>query len=909
MKYSPTGAMMTSLELVSPDLAALTDAVSGSKTPLPLLKAALADFRAHQHTDFANGTSVTQLITARAAFIDHILSLCWQRFSWDENLSSLRKSRISLVAVGGYGRRELLPNSDIDLLILIERANAQHHSSNIQSFLALLWDIGLEVGHSVRSVKESLHQAAHDVTIMTALLDARAICGAPYLLQQLRLKLRSKTGWKTKSFFQAKYAEQQDRHAKSNHTEYSLEPNLKTAPGGLRDIQTILWIAQFHHQTSALNALVDEKFLELEEANKILDAREFLWKIRFVLHDLLERDENRLFFDNQKKVAFALGYRDDAQLAVEQFMQDYYRFAKSVSTINEIILQDFDEQVVQGGRRAKPIKINERFQTNNHYLEVTQPDIFERNPEALLEMFVILGETPELKGIRASTIRPAQPSAARIDDAFRQSELATTLFLNLLRVEHHLFSQLRRMNRYGILGAYLPEFERVVGQMQFDLFHIYTVDAHTLQVVRNMRRFRYKNQQQEFPIAAHIHHRLPKIELLYIAGFFHDLAKGKGGDHSELGIEIASAFCARHQLGTWDTNLVCWLVKNHLLMSTTAQRKDIFDPDVVRDFAEQMGDQVRLDYLYALTVADINATNPTLWNSWRDALMSQLYLETKRVLRLGVDNMIDREDYLAQVQLRASAKLTAKGIALERVRSLWEGLDDDYFLRESELNIINHTESLDAYDPATGPLILIEDSQSRLTTDSGVTHIFIHLPSDQPLFFAIVSAFDQLGMNIVDARIPGNTKGRTDYTFDVLETQPLSQQSRENRLNRVRQTINQAIKAGDDFKVSARRTPRILKEFNARTQISIDSRANETFTLLEVVAADRPGLLAKLARVFQSHHIQIQAAKITTLGERVEDVFHIVNKNGLPMNDPDAEAQLSKAIQAELDQHIQRFSA
>ena len=909
MKYSPTGAMMTSLELVSPDLAALTDAVSGSKTPLPLLKAALADFRAHQHTDFANGTSVTQLITARAAFIDHILSLCWQRFSWDENLSSLRKSRISLVAVGGYGRRELLPNSDIDLLILIERANAQHHSSNIQSFLALLWDIGLEVGHSVRSVKESLHQAAHDVTIMTALLDARAICGAPYLLQQLRLKLRSKTGWKTKSFFQAKYVEQQDRHAKSNHTEYSLEPNLKTAPGGLRDIQTILWIAQFHHQTSALNALVDEKFLELEEANKILDAREFLWKIRFVLHDLLERDENRLFFDNQKKVAFALGYRDDAQLAVEQFMQDYYRFAKSVSTINEIILQDFDEQVVQGGRRAKPIKINERFQTNNHYLEVTQPDIFERNPEALLEMFVILGETPELKGIRASTIRQAQTSAARIDDAFRQSELATTLFLNLLRVEHHLFSQLRRMNRYGILGAYLPEFERVVGQMQFDLFHIYTVDAHTLQVVRNMRRFRYKNQQQEFPIAAHIHHRLPKIELLYIAGFFHDLAKGKGGDHSELGIEIASAFCARHQLGTWDTNLVCWLVKNHLLMSTTAQRKDIFDPDVVRDFAEQMGDQVRLDYLYALTVADINATNPTLWNSWRDALMSQLYLETKRVLRLGVDNMIDREDYLAQVQLRASAKLTAKGIALERVRSLWEGLDDDYFLRESELNIINHTESLDAYDPATGPLILIEDSQSRLTTDSGVTHIFIHLPSDQPLFFAIVSAFDQLGMNIVDARIPGNTKGRTDYTFDVLETQPLSQQSRENRLNRVRQTINQAIKAGDDFKVSARRTPRILKEFNARTQISIDSRANETFTVLEVVAADRPGLLAKLARVFQSHHIQIQAAKITTLGERVEDVFHIVNKNGLPMNDPDAEAQLSKAIQAELDQHIQRFSA
>ena len=900
---------MTFLESVSPDLDALAQSVSASKTPLPLLKSALADFRAHQHTAFESGASVTQLITARAAFVDHILRLCWHRFSWDENLSSLRKNRISLVAVGGYGRGELLPNSDIDLLILIERANAQQHSSNIQSFLALLWDIGLEVGHSVRSVKETLQQAKQDVTVMTALLDTRGVCGTPYLLQQLRLKLRTKTGWKTASFFQAKYDEQQDRHAKSNHTEYSLEPNLKTAPGGLRDVQTILWIAQFHHQTSALNALVDAAFLEPEEADKLIDARGFLWKVRFVLHDLLGRDENRLFFDNQRKVAHALGYRDGAQLAVEQFMQDYYRFAKSVSTINEIILQDFDEQVVQVGRRTQPVQINERFQSNNHYLEVTRPDVFERNPEALLEMFVILGETPELKGIRAGTIRQAQTSAAQIDDVFRGSDIATTLFLDLLRVEHHLFSHLRRMNRYGILGAYLPEFERVVGQMQFDLFHIYTVDAHTLQVVRNMRRFRYKNQQQQFPIAAHIHHRLPKIELLYIAGFFHDLAKGQGGDHSELGIEIASAFCARHQLGTWDTNLVCWLVKNHLLMSTTAQRKDIFDPDVVRDFAEQMGDQVRLDYLYALTVADINATNPTLWNSWRDSLMSQLYLETKRVLRLGVDNMIDRDDYLTQVQVRAKAKLLAKGITSDRVSALWAGLDDDYFLRESELNIITHTESLNVYDPATGPLILIEDNQSRLTTDSGVTHIFIHLPSDKPLFFAIVSAFDHLGMNIVDARIPGNTKGRTDYTFDVLEMQPVGQLGRENRPNIVRQTINQAIEAGDDFKVAARRTPRILKEFNHRAQISIDTRANETFTVLEVVAADRPGLLAKLARVFHAHHIQIQAAKITTLGERVEDVFHIVTANGLPMNDPEAVDQLSKSIQVELDQHIQRVSA
>jgi [protein-PII] uridylyltransferase len=339
------------------------------------------------------------------------------------------------VAVGGYGRGELLPNSDIDLLILIERANAQHHSSNIQSFLALLWDIGLEVGHSVRSVKESLHQATHDVTVMTALLDARAICGTPYLLQQLCLKLRSKTGWKTKSFFQAKYAEQQDRHAKSNHTEYSLEPNLKTAPGGLRDIQTILWIAQFHYQTSALSALVDEKFLEVEEADKILDARAFLWRVRFVLHDLLGRDENRLFFDNQRKVALALGYRDDAQLAVEQFMQDYYRFAKSVSTINEIILQDFDEQNRSGWQtEPSPFESTSDFKPTTTTWKSPKRIFSSATPKPYLRCSSFWAKHPNSKAFeRARSDRP-QTSAGRIDDAFRQSELATSLFLKLLRV-------------------------------------------------------------------------------------------------------------------------------------------------------------------------------------------------------------------------------------------------------------------------------------------------------------------------------------------------------------------------------------------------------------------------------------------------------------------------------------------
>ncbi len=883
--------------------------VSAAKNPIPILKSALGAFRDAQSQAYSESLPVEQLALGRAEFIDHILKICWGRFSWDENLSSLLKSRISLIAVGGYGRLELLPSSDIDLLILTERSNAQQHASNIQSFLTLLWDIGLEVGHSVRSVKDSIAQSKHDVTVFTALLDCRMICGSSGQLDQLRTKLRKKSGWKTPSFFEAKIEEQEDRHAKSNHTEYSLEPNLKTAPGGLRDIQTIWWIAKQHYEQDDPAWLVAESFLERDEASILLEARNFLWQVRFALHELTGRDENRLLFDHQRKVADRMGYQDSAQLAVERFMQDYYRYAKAVSTVNEIVLQHFKERVISRTRNARPIAINPRFQSSSGYLEVTGPNVFQETPEALLEMFVLLGETPTLKGVRADTIRQAKAATTKIDDSFRSNPKATALFLDLLRVEHHLFSQLRRMNRYGILGAYLPEFERVVGQMQFDLFHIYTVDAHTLQVVRNMRRFRYKNQEQRFPIAAHIHHRLPKIELLYIAGFFHDLAKGQGGDHSELGIGIAEAFCQRHQLGRWDTNLVCWLVKNHLLMSTTAQRKDIFDPDIVRDFAEEVGDRVRLDYLYALTVADINATNPTLWNSWKASLMSQLYLETKRVLRRGVSNMVDREDYLAEIQNTVKAKLADKGLTAERIDALWSGLDDDYFLRESESNILWHTESLDQYDPESGPLILIEEEQSRLTHERGATHVFIHLRSDQPLFYAIVSAFDQLGMSIVDARIPGNVKGRTDYTFDVLDASARTLTSAPTSADIIRQTLIKAIDSGDNFRVAARRTPRVLKEFNLRTSISIDTQGNDAFTVLEVVAADRPGLLAKLARIFHEHQILMQAAKITTLGERVEDVFHIVDAKGQPLGDNARSHALAEHIQRELDDHIQELTA
>ena len=554
-----------------------------AKNPIPLLKHAIAEERSWIEQRLHARASIESLIREHLRFTDALIQTCWQRFKWDENLNSWRKTRISLVAVGGYGRGELMPHSDIDLLLLSERDNLQKHAANIQSFTTLLWDIGLEIGHSVRGVKEAFRQAKGDVTIMTSMLDARLLSGSPILLDQLNQMLDRRKSWRITEFFDAKVNEQDERHAKSNHTEYSLEPNIKTSPGGLRDIQTLLWIARLMYKTDDLETLVTRGFFEQQEADQLVEAQRFFWRVRFALHLARGKDENRLLFDHQRLLASLLGYEDKAQLAVEQFMQDYYRCALAVSSINEVSLQAFDEKVLSTHRKKRTTvgDINERFQIIDEKLAVKASNLFEQHPEALLEMFVILGESPTLKGIRSDTIRLAKTHVHLINDSFRQSETATGLFIRLLGVEHHLFSQLRRMNRLGILGAYLPEFERVVGQMQFDLFHIYTVDAHTLQVVRNMRRFRYKDQRQQFPIAAHIHERLPRVELLYVAGFFHDLAKGMGGDHSSMGIGIAKSFCERHRLGLWETNLICWLVEHHLLMSTTAQRKDIFDPDVI----------------------------------------------------------------------------------------------------------------------------------------------------------------------------------------------------------------------------------------------------------------------------------------------------------------------------------------
>ncbi len=870
--------------------------------PIPVFKEALREFRADLEKRFYDGEDVELLIQRHAAFVDEVLRLAWQRFDWQESRGSWWKHRISLVAVGGYGRGELHPFSDIDLLVLLERGNYQRHASNIQSFLTLCWDIGLEVGHSVRSIKECKTQAKADVTVLTALMESRTICGDEELRANMEKAVGSDRIWPAEKFFKAKSREQRERHRKSDHTEYSLEPNVKTSPGGLRDEQTVMWIARRKFGTVRFDDLVTQQFITPEERDVLRNGQALLWRIRFGLHLISGRDDDRLLFEHQPRLAKIFGYEDGDQLAVEQFMQSYYRTAQEVNTVCELLLQNFEEAIVNPGSQ-KVTPINERFQLRNNFIEVTADDVFEKHPPALLELFLIYGQSGTIEGMRASTIRLMRQHVHLIDDAFRKNPVVTDMFIELLRDSESLFSTLRMMGRYGILGAYLPEFGRVIGQMQFDLFHIYTVDAHTLQVVRNMRRFRYRNQEQRFPIAAHIYPRLPKIELLFIAGLYHDIGKGQGGDHSELGEVVARDFCERHGLGLWDANLVCWLVLHHLEMSSTAQRKDISDPEVIREFALFVQDQVRLDYLYALTVADINATNPTLWNSWRASLMRQLYLETKKLLRHGLENQVDRNEYIQENRNHALTRLQEHGMSEEDVRAIWNDVDEDYFLREPVTDIVWHTLAIRDHDLDSGPLIAVRDDVST-RGEEGATHIFVYTPRAESLFAAIVTALDMLNINVVDARIAGSRDNVYD-TFMVLESDGTPVGHKPGRIEQIRKTISEHIGKRGDFEAPAnRRTPRVLKQFDLKTEVTISNDANNEHTVLEVITPDRPGLLAIVANLFSEMDIVVQSAKITTLGERVEDVFYIADGNNQPISDPGFCEQLNREIRERLDYHV-----
>lgn len=852
----------------------------------------------HQEALFAAfkaGTPVESLVEARTRAIDTLLQHLWGQHAWPDTSA--------LVAVGGYGRGELLPYSDIDLLLLFQDENTlQAEASAIQSFITQLWDLNLHIGHSVRSMASCVDEAREDVTVVTNLLESRLLLGSSELFQQMQAATGTEHVWPSAHFYKAKMNEQAQRYEKFGDIGYTLEPNLKTSPGGLRDIQTVGWVAKRHFNDQRLEQLVARGFLMPSELDTLLEGQRHLWQLRFALHMLSGREEDRLLFDWQKLLAELFGFTDNEQaLGVEQLMQGYYRTVFQLRALNELLLQHFDELILAPEAEQSIQPINGRYQSVNGYLELIDPELFAQRPSALLEIFVVLTQHPELKGLRASTIRQVMAHRRRIGPAFRNDIRHSSYFLELMRSGNSVSTNLRRMNRYGVLGQYLPEFDAVVGKMQFDLIHVYTVDAHSLKTVQNLRRFSQRHQPPLCPLAMQIFQRLPKPDLIYMAGLFHDLGKGRGGDHALIGADLMAGFCRRHRLPDWDTELMVWLVEHHLLLSRTAQLEDLSEPDVIRRFAEQVDDLVRLDYLYVLTVADIHATNPELWNSWRAALVRQLYADARQMLRRGLDQAgPGRAQRVRHTRQAATELLMAEGFAEAEVVAFLKNPGDDYFLRETPQSIAWQTRAI-LNQGVEQPLVLVQALQEGGLASA--TQIFIYAPDRINLFADIASAMDQLQLNIHDARImTAQDSAYSLDTFIVLEEDdcPINLAD-SHRVDTICSVLLGAITEPKPRVPSSRRVPRMLKSFRIPTEVTLSNDLSLGRTIVEVVTTDRPGLLARMGEVFVQTGVFLLSARISTLGERVEDVFYVLGPDYRPLRDPELAEQLRQALTQALD--------
>lgn len=877
---------MPSLPLPIFDAAQFDAQLATETQPLRPYQEALKQGGLTMRTMFEAGAPVRELVRYRALLVDELLGRIWQHYF------PAAADDICLVAVGGYGRGELHPASDVDLMILL-RHPGHDYQEKIESFVTFLWDLKLEIGHSVRTIEECIREGREEITVATNLMESRLLCGSKPLFEEMQEATGPKHIWPNVQFFEAKWEEQKRRYQKFGDTAYSLEPNVKEGPGGLRDIQMISWVTRRHFNTGALHDLVNHGFLTEREYHVLIDGQDYLWRVRYALHILTGRHEDRLLFDYQRELALQFGYQDGPDnLAVEQFMQSYYRTIMELGRLNDMLLQLFQEAIVYAN-----YPINERFRSRMGYLEVTRDDVFAQQPLALLETFLILEQHPELKGIRASTIRLIRDHCHLIDERFRNDPAACRLFMEIIRQPRGLTHELRRMNRYGVLAAYLPAFARVVGRMQYDLFHVYTVDEHSMFVVRNLRRFTVREFQHEFPLCSHLISTLDKPELLYIAGLFHDIAKGQGGDHSELGARDATEFCTRHGLDSEETALVAWLVQNHLLMSITAQRKDISDAKVIHEFSTRVQDQRHLDYLYLLTVADMRATNPELWNSWKDALLKELYNATSTALQQGDEQPLNQEQQVRQTREQARLLLHKQGFSEEQVEQVWENPNTEYFLQHTPEEIAWHTGAIAHCQPADLPLVLVQPLKQR-----GSTAIFIYGPAEEHQFAITTSVLDQLDLTIVDARIIASSNGFTLDTFYILESSGEAVTD-PYRLEEIRSTILQWLQHPEkQHRITPRHIPRKLKHFDIPTRITFEQDEHNARTILRITTADHPGLLSRLGLAFLQCRVKLLVARVTTIGAQAEDIFYITDMEHRMITDNETLELIRKTILALLDQ-------
>ncbi len=856
------------------DLETFNKTLKEQQPPLPLFKSTLKSGYALLSEQFKSGEDIEALVRKQVWLVDQLLVQAWKLF--------IESDDFALIAVGGYGRAELLLSSDIDLMVVEKPRTKKDSKQQLEKFLVFLWDFGLEVGHSVRSVKECRTEAKNDITIITNIMESRLRCGNESLFEQMRKVTAPNKIWPTQKFFTAKLKEQQTRHEKYSDSAHKLEPNIKESPGGLRDIQMISWVAKRHFDNINLSSLVEHEFLTRDEYQILTNGRNLLWRIRFALHMLNKRREDRLLFEFQGNVAELLGFNNRKDNSgIEEFMKMYFKTIREISRLNEMLLQHFEEEIIYSKRKEKIIPINSRFQKRNEFIEIKNKNIFKRYPFALLEIFLLIQLDPKIKGVRASTIRSIRDHLFLINSKFRKDIRTRSLFMEIITQPRLVGHKLRLMHRYGVLGAYLPVFAKIEGLMQFDMFHIFTVDEHTLTVIQNMRLFGTDEYQDRFPVCNGIIKKLPKLELLYLSGLFHDIAKGRGGDHSRLGAKDAYDFCKLHQLSDYDSKLVAWLVEKHLLMSKTAQREDIDDPEIIRAFADKVRDQTHLNYLHVLTIADICATNPDLWNSWKGTLLTNLYHRTLRELRRGQEKPILKTERVKDTKLDAIRLLKESGFKEKDIDEQWKTFSNEYFLRHTPEEIAWHMEGIIQYKKPDEPLVLVKQKSTR-----GGSLIFVYMKNKDSIFAITTKAIEQLGLNVLDAKIITNRNAYALDTYVVLENNGDFIKTRE-RATEIRERIKRNLLSTPHFPEYGKWIEkRQLKSFNLPTQVSFSQDEKNNRTVMEVTTIDRPGVLSRIGTAMALCGADLLGAKIATLGERAEDIFYIRGKDNKPVTDP-----------------------
>ncbi|HET8554195.1 MAG TPA: [protein-PII] uridylyltransferase [Rhodanobacteraceae bacterium] len=835
-------------------------------------------------TSFAAGADATMLARRRGDTVTRIVVHVWTTMVGDT-------PEVALYAVGGFGRGLLFPYSDVDLLVLAMPAATTAHEHALQAFFTCLWDIGLKPGQAVREPAQCRELAVADVSVFTSLLDAHRLAGDPAMDEALEGIVNASDIWPPQQYLEAKLADQRERHARHDDTAHNLEPNLKDGPGGLRTLDMLRWLGRRVAGAGSFDAMVIEGLLDPAERAHLAEAEATLHRYRFALHLAAGRAEERLLFDFQRELAARMGFEDEhaRNLGVEQFMQAYYRAATAIERLGVQLGERFEEMLEPA---VDPQPLNDNFVRVGRRMEARDPALFVQRPAALVEAFALRLDHPELIGFSADTMRHIHQTVARHSERIAADEGVLRAFLALLRRGAPAAEALWRMNRFGLLAAIIPGFGQVVGRMQYDLFHVYTVDEHTIRVLHNVARFADPDARREFPLGCEIFASLEHPELLLLAALFHDIAKGRGGDHSVLGETEARTFCTRLGLGADDVELVAWLVRWHLLMSTTAQRQDITDPDVVHRFATDMGDWEHLDYLYLLTVADIIGTSPKLWNAWKDRLLADLYVAARYALRSDLALPLRTGARVRVCRERALALLAADGFDADQVARVWSDFPDLSFLRHRPEQIAWQTAAILRSDGAL-PLVEVHPFSVR-----GTTEVFVYTPDRDGLFADITATLDRQRFSVVEARVLSSHTGMALDTFLLLESDTQEPATLE-RAEVLRQRLLRALSRSTHTQPARRGLSRQLRHFQMQPHVQFTRDESQGRTQVALVCSDRPGLLASAAQAFRETGVRVHDARIATFGERVEDFFLVSDADDMPLAD-DACEILCKALERQV---------